>query len=85
MAFSSRTSVGSRIRQLRAERGVSVEELAQRIRTDKGTVSRIERGKAGIGVERLQRIAAALGTSVDSLLGNGETPSGSRVTRRAVA
>jgi transcriptional regulator with XRE-family HTH domain len=44
------------------------EALASKIGTDKGTISRIENGKAGLDIERLQDIAAALGIDPASLL-----------------
>lgn len=57
---------------MRRDLGLSASGLGQKIGTDKGTISRMERGKAGISAERLQRIANALDRSVDELLGNGD-------------
>jgi transcriptional regulator with XRE-family HTH domain len=56
----SRKEIGNRIRSAREAKGWTCEDLAERIRSDKGTISRIERGEAGLGVERLQEIAATL-------------------------
>lgn len=65
---ASTTEIGQRIRKERKARGMSAEALAAKVRTDKGTISRIERGVAGLDVERLQRIANALGLTPASLL-----------------
>jgi transcriptional regulator with XRE-family HTH domain len=70
----SAKEIGQRIREAREAQKMSGEVLGQKIGTDKGTVSRIERGEAGLSVERLQRIADALGVDPSSLL----TPSKSK-------
>jgi len=63
--------IGRRIRAARLARGMTGEELAEKIGSDKGSVSRVERGMAGLSVERLQRIAAALGIEAADLLRRG--------------
>lgn len=60
--------IGERVRRARKALGLSVADLATRTGTDKGTISRIERGEAGISVERLQEIANALGMDPANLL-----------------
>jgi transcriptional regulator with XRE-family HTH domain len=60
---------GKRVQELRAERGVSQKELAARIGVRAATVSRYESDQHSYQWEGLVRIADALDTSVDYLLG----------------
>jgi transcriptional regulator with XRE-family HTH domain len=53
----------SRLRQLRAQRGLSARELAARANVATSTISRIERGDRGIGARSRRQIALALGCS----------------------
>ncbi len=78
----SAKEIGRRIRETRERLGMTGEALAQKIGTDKGTVSRIERGEAGLSVERFQQIADALGLDPATLLA---PPKGRRVIPRRVA
>jgi transcriptional regulator with XRE-family HTH domain len=74
MSTPRRGAVGRSIRKLRESRGLTGEQLAARIGSDKGTISRIERGEAGLSVERLQKIAAVLGVPVSELLAESNRP-----------
>lgn len=65
---STAADIGARIRAAREAKGLTAEQLGEKIGTDKGTVSRIERGLAGLDVERLQEIANALGVPVEDLI-----------------
>lgn len=60
-------SVGENIRRLRQARGWKILELANRIDSDVGNISRLERGKQGYSDEMLQKIATALGVKVADL------------------
>lgn len=60
--------VGRRIRELRQERGLFQEKLAEEAGLHRTYIGRIERGEENIGVEELLRIAAALGTSATAVL-----------------
>ncbi|GAC1548101.1 MAG: hypothetical protein NVS2B17_32660 [Candidatus Velthaea sp.] len=52
----------------RARAGFSQEDLAQRSKVGRATISRIERGSArDVGVETLERIAIALGVAIADL------------------
>src|SRR5512136_2048993 len=53
-------SVGSRLRDLRLERGLSIRALAERSGLNVNTFSLIENGKTSPSVSTLQQIAAAL-------------------------
>jgi SOS-response transcriptional repressor LexA len=58
-----RLILGSNIRNLRKERGLTILELATRIESDVGNISRLERGKQGCSDDMLRKIAKELGTS----------------------
>lgn len=59
--------IGRRIRALREERAVTLEQLTVQTRLTKGQLSRIENGKVSSPVSTLTRIAAALGVQPGSL------------------
>lgn len=63
--------LGDRIRRLRRERGVSLHRLAEAAEYDRGDLSKLERGLVARlpRIERLDKLAAALGTSAFRLLG----------------
>lgn len=54
---------------MREKRGLTGGELADKIGTDKGTISRLEQGRVGLSVERLQKIASALSVEPSEVLG----------------
>lgn len=54
-------SVGSRIRDIRKQRGLTLEEVAIRIGGDQGALSKVERGKQGYTDALLDKLAMALG------------------------
>lgn len=56
------------IRQWRDFRGLTLEQLAERVDTTHATLSRIERGRQPYGQALLEAIAEALSTDVSSLL-----------------
>lgn len=60
-------SLGDNIRQRRKALGWTILDLANRIGSDVGNVSRLERGKQGYSDEILGKIAAALGCPVADL------------------
>ncbi len=59
---------GARLRQLRKERNVSQDELALRAQIDRSYMGRIERGQVNITLEKVFRLANALGCNVRDLL-----------------
>lgn len=61
-------TVGDRIREIRTERRMTQEQLAERTDISKGFLSDVETGKRGISSEYLLRIANALGASLDYLV-----------------
>jgi transcriptional regulator with XRE-family HTH domain len=52
--------IGQKIRALRAERNVTLDQLANEVKLTKGQVSKIENGKVSSPVSTLTRIAVAL-------------------------
>jgi transcriptional regulator with XRE-family HTH domain len=61
--------VGQRIRALRKEQGMSLQDLAYRIGMEKSNLSVIENGKSNPQLLTYARIASALGTSLVQLMG----------------
>lgn len=63
-----RSDVGARLRALRVEQGLSVNELAMRAGVSAGTVSQVERNKANPSVRILERLRQALSVPLSALL-----------------
>lgn len=62
-----RAALGSRLRQLRAARGLSQEALARRAGINRSYYSKIETGSQSPTVDRLHQIAAALHVHISEL------------------
>jgi transcriptional regulator with XRE-family HTH domain len=62
--------VRRRLRELRAERGLTLQQVAEQASIDISTLSRLEAGKRRLALDHLPALAAALGVSVDELLGS---------------
>ena len=60
-----RTRIGTRIREIREERGIDAKDLAKLAGIDAANLSRIENGKYSVGLDILSKIATALGKKVD--------------------
>lgn len=60
-----RKRIGQRIAQLRRERGMTQEMLADMTGIRRPHISRIEMGKYSVGLDTLEAIAKALGCRVD--------------------
>lgn len=67
-------SLGDRVRQARARRGMTRKQLARDSRISERYLAQIETGEANISVLVLRRLAKALGMSVDVLLLEGPEP-----------
>jgi transcriptional regulator with XRE-family HTH domain len=59
---------GRRLRELRAERGLSQEGLAARAGLDRTYISGVERGSRNISLSNVGRLAKALGVRLQDLL-----------------
>ncbi|MNC24921.1 HTH-type transcriptional regulator SinR [compost metagenome] len=67
--------IGTRIRQLRIEKGLSLSELAECAEVAKSYLSRIERGiQSNPSIEFLEKIASVFNITVDALLQNNLAP-----------
>ena len=60
--------VRRRLRELRAEQGLTLQQVAERASIDVSTLSRLEAGKRRLALDHLPGLAAALGVSTDELL-----------------
>jgi transcriptional regulator with XRE-family HTH domain len=58
-----------RLRELRAERGLTLQQVAERASIDVSTLSRLESGRRRLALDHLPPLARALGVSTDDLLG----------------
>lgn len=64
---NQRKAFGARIRALRAEQGISQEELAHRAELDRSYVGQVERGERNVSLDNIFRLSIALGASVGNL------------------
>ncbi|MCR8549151.1 helix-turn-helix domain-containing protein [Salipiger sp. P9] len=67
--------LGARIRASRADRRLTLADLALRCGLPRSALSEIENGKRDIRISSLFRISAALGVPMDALLRKGRPPS----------
>lgn len=67
------TTVGGRIRLVRNQRGLTLEQLAEKAEISKSFLWEVEQG-SDISGERLLRVANVLGASLDYLLRGEPTP-----------
>jgi transcriptional regulator with XRE-family HTH domain len=74
--------VRRRLREFRAERGLTLQQVADKASIDVSTLSRLEAGKRRLALDHVPALAAALGVSADDLLGCAPTQD-PRVRERA--
>ena len=74
--------VRRRLRELRTERGLTLEAVASRAAIDVSTLSRLESGKRRLSLDHLPTLASALGVTTDDLLASSE-PQDPRVRSHA--
>jgi transcriptional regulator with XRE-family HTH domain len=60
--------VRRRLRELRTERGLTLQQVAEQANIDISTLSRLEAGKRRLALDHIPALAAALGVSADDLL-----------------
>jgi transcriptional regulator with XRE-family HTH domain len=65
--------IGKKIRALRLDRDVTLDQLAEKAKLTKGQLSKIENGKVSCPVSTLTRIASALGAQVGALFDSDDT------------
>ena len=66
--------VGTRLKRLRAERSLTIVQLAERAGVSSGMISQIERGTANPSIRTLQRLRAALGVNLWEMLDRTAAP-----------
>lgn len=76
------TRVRRKLRQLRTDRGLTLEAVAERASLDVSTLSRLESGKRRLSLDHLPALAEALGVSTNELL-QAPQPQNPRVTSKA--
>ena len=67
-------SFGDRVKQYREAKGYTQEQLAGLIGVAKTTITGYERGNRAPDVDKIKKLAAALGVTGDDLLDTGVTP-----------
>ncbi|MBB4637582.1 helix-turn-helix domain-containing protein [Longimicrobium terrae] len=72
-----------RLRNLRAERGLTLEALAERAGVSRSMISLVERGESSPTAAVLDRLAAGLGVTLASLFADGAHADASPLSRRA--
>jgi transcriptional regulator with XRE-family HTH domain len=86
MAGNGHGEIGDRLRRERAERGLSLRELARRLDVSPSLVSQIETGKIQPSVRTLYAMVSELGVSLDDVFhadgGPAKADAAVRVTRR---
>jgi len=75
-------SFGAKVQSLREARGMTQEQLAERIDRSVDTISNIERGANSTRIETAGRIAEVLGVSLPELFEFGEMDSGRKRRRQ---
>ncbi len=79
----TQSRLAARLRRLRAERGLTLDALADRAAVSRATISLIERGESSPTAAVLDRLAAGLGVSIASLFAEEARADASPVSRRA--
>ena len=66
--------VRRRLRELRTEQGLTLQQVSERTHIDISMLSRLESGKRRLALDHIPGLAAALGVSADDLLGGAPPP-----------
>ena len=77
------TEIGARIKTLRAGRGFTLEELAERSGVSRAMISRIERGESSATAQLLNRLCVGLGITLSGLFARAEREASSPLSRVA--
>lgn len=72
----------ARLKELRRSRGLTQAELAEKAQITTSYVGRLESGGAGPGIDLVDRLAVALGTTVTDLLPAAPPPDTDEVLRQ---
>src|SRR5690349_8416226 len=82
-AQDAHTRLAARLRGLRAERGLTLDGLAERAAVSRSMISLIERGESSPTAAVLDRLAGGLGVTLASLFADEPRADASPVSRRA--
>ena len=66
--------VRRRLRELRTEQGLTLQQVSEMAHIDISTLSRLESGKRRLALDHIPNLARALGVTSDDLLGAGDPP-----------
>jgi transcriptional regulator with XRE-family HTH domain len=66
--------VRRRLRELRTDQSLTLQQVSERAHIDVSTLSRLESGKRRLALDHIPGLAAALGVSADDLLGGAPPP-----------
>lgn len=69
--------LGSRIRELRQQHGLTIAEIADQTGISRGMLSKIENAQTATSLETLEKLTNALGISLSALFRNYNVPGGS--------
>jgi transcriptional regulator with XRE-family HTH domain len=59
---------GKRVRQLREQRGINSQmDLANKAKLDRTYIGGVERGERNVGLKNIEKLAKALGVSIEDL------------------
>ncbi|MDH3667675.1 MAG: helix-turn-helix transcriptional regulator [Paracoccaceae bacterium] len=75
-------TVGARVRMARQDAGLSRRALSERSGISQRYLAQLESGAGNISIALLFRVAVALGTRIEALIGGGATPSQPERARR---
>jgi transcriptional regulator with XRE-family HTH domain len=78
----TQTRLAARLRQLRVDRGLSLEGLAERAGVSRSMISLVERGESSPTAAVLDRLAAGLGVTIASLFADEPRADASPLSRR---
>ena len=82
-ASESATRLATRLRELRADLGLTLDALAERAGVSRSMISLVERGESSPTAAVLDRLAAGLGVTLASLFAEEERADASPLARRA--
>lgn len=65
MKIKDRERIGRRVKEIRLEKGITQEELAEMVGIQRASLSRIEAGRFSVGLDILSKIAGILKCRID--------------------
>lgn len=65
MKIKDRERIGRRIKEIRIEKDITQEELAEKVGIQRTSLSRIEAGRFSVGLDILSKIARVLNCRID--------------------